>query len=121
ANPANFMGASKRLMELLIFTDGVSSLPDAIRTSARFANVAFSAGSLLASFGERLQRRQPLAVPRDTWRYFVSLEESADICLLGSSCIPTRHVAIPRLHSEADLRELTPIAESFLANAGYRA
>lgn len=118
ANPANFMGASKRLMEQLIFTESCSPLGNAIRTSARFANVAFSAGSLLASFPERLRRRQPLAVPRDTRRFFVSVDEAAQICLLGCAAVPTAHVVIPRMHADRDLRQLTPIAEGFLEAAG---
>src|ERR1035438_3886130 len=78
ANPVNFMGASKRLMEHLVFSEG-TPLGNARRTSARFANVAFSAGSLLESWGKRLTKRQPMAVPVETLRYFVSLEESAQI------------------------------------------
>lgn len=121
ANPVNFMGASKRLMEHLLFTDGVTALRGARRTSARFANVAFSAGSLLESWGERIRKRQPVAVPRDTRRYFVSLEESGDLCLLGAAAIGDRAVAVPRLTAAADLRELVPIAEGFVKAAGYRA
>jgi FlaA1/EpsC-like NDP-sugar epimerase len=120
ADPVNFMGASKRLMEHLLFTDALSPIRDTIRTSARFANVAFSAGSLLESFGERLRRRQPLAVPRDTRRYFVSLEESGHICLLASALLPGAQLAIPRLQQASDMRELIPIAEAFLKSSGFR-
>jgi len=120
ANPANFMGASKRLMEHLLFTEGCSALGGAKRTSARFANVAFSAGSLLASFSDRIRRRQPIAVPRNTKRFFVSVDEAAEICILSAAAVPDRHVAIPRMHETRDLRELTPIAEAFLKSAGYR-
>lgn len=120
ANPANFMGASKRLMEQLLFTDGCSELSGAKRTSARFANVAFSAGSLLASFGERIRNRQPIAVPCDTRRFFVSVDEAAEICILSAVAVPDRHVAIPRMHEADDLHELTPIAEEFVKRAGYR-
>ncbi|MFI5310331.1 MAG: polysaccharide biosynthesis protein [Gemmatimonadales bacterium] len=121
ANPVNFMGASKRLMEQLIFTDTVTPLGVSTRTSARFANVAFSAGSLLASWGERLRKRQPVAVPRDTRRYFVSLAEAAEICLLAAAALPDRHVAVPAMRPESDLRELAPIAEGFVVAAGFRA
>lgn len=121
ANPVNFMGASKRLMEHVVLSAAVTPLGQAVRTSARFANVAFSAGSLLESWGERLKRRQPVAVPRDTRRYFVSLEEAAEICLLATAAVPDRHVAVPRLRVEADLRTLAPIAEAVVAAAGYRA
>ena len=119
ADPANFMGASKRLMEQLLFTG--APLGAAVVTSARFANVAFSAGSLLESWGERLAKEQPLAVPRDTRRYFVSLDEAAAICLLAASVVPGGHVAVPRLTSDSDLRELAPIAEGFVQAAGYAA
>jgi FlaA1/EpsC-like NDP-sugar epimerase len=121
ANPVNFMGASKRLMEQMLFTDAVTPLGAAVRTSARFANVAFSAGSLLASWGERLRKRQPVAVPRDTRRYFVSLAEAAEICLLAAAAVPDRHVAVPTMRPGPDLRELAPIAEGFVAASGLRA
>ncbi|HUF66124.1 MAG TPA: polysaccharide biosynthesis protein [Gemmatimonadaceae bacterium] len=119
ANPVNFMGASKRLMEHLLFTEGLAPIPAAVRTSARFANVAFSAGSLLESFARRLDRGQPLAVPRDTRRYFVSLEESAHICLLACTVFPSGTIAVPRLREDGDMRDLIPIAESFLRTRGY--
>jgi FlaA1/EpsC-like NDP-sugar epimerase len=119
ADPVNFMGASKRLMEQLLFTTGATALRDAHTTSARFANVAFSAGSLLESWGERLRKRQPMAVPRDTRRYFVSLEEAAHICLLAACAVPDRHVAVPRLSAASDLRELVPIAEGVARAAGF--
>lgn len=119
ANPVNHMGASKRLMEHLLFTPGASELDPGRATSARFANVAFSAGSLLASWRERMDRRQPIAVPRDTRRYFVSLEEAADICLLAAFALPGRALAIPRMTADADLRELAPIAAAYVRQAGY--
>lgn len=121
ASPVNFMGASKRLMEHLLFTDAVTPLGAAVRTSARFANVAFSAGSLLASWNERMRKRQPLAAPRDTRRYFVSLAEAAEICLLAAAAVPDRNVAVPTMRPDADLRELAPIAEGVVAAAGFRA
>jgi FlaA1/EpsC-like NDP-sugar epimerase len=119
ANPANFMGASKRLMEQLIFTRTCTPLGDAQRTSARFANVAFSAGSLLAGFGDRIRSRQPIAVPRDTRRFFVSIGEAAEICVLALAALPDGYLAVPRTEGNLDLRELTPIAEAFVMHAGY--
>lgn len=119
ANPVNHMGASKRLMEHLLFTHGVSGLSPDHATSARFANVAFSAGSLLASWRERMDRRQPIAVPRDTYRYFVSLDEAAAICLLAAFALPGRALAIPRMTANSDLHELAPIAAAFARAAGY--
>ena len=117
ANPVNFMGASKRLMEHLLFTPGLTG--GGSRTSARFANVAFSAGSLLASWRDRMDKRQPLAVPRDTRRYFVSMAESAEICLLAALALPQAHLAVPRMTPESDLIELAPIAESFVRQSGF--
>jgi FlaA1/EpsC-like NDP-sugar epimerase len=121
ANPVNFMGASKRLMEHVVFTDALAPMGAAMRTSARFANVAFSAGSLLAGWGERILKRQPVAVPRDTRRYFVTLAEAAEICLLAAAAVPDRHVAVPAMQPGPDLRELAPIAEGFVTSAGFRA
>ncbi len=119
ANPANFMGASKRLMEQLLFTTSIVPMGSSTRNSARFANVAFSAGSLLESWGERIRKAQPMAVPRDTRRYFVSLAESAEICLLAAAATPDRHLAIPNFNPSADLHELAPIAEAFVRDAGF--
>lgn len=118
ADPVNFMGASKRLMEQLLFTG--HAVAGATVTSARFANVAFSAGSLLESWSARIAKRQPLAVPRDTRRYFVSLDEAAAICLLASTVLPDRHLAVPRMTAEADLHELAPIADGFVRAAGFQ-
>ena len=81
ANPVNIMGASKRIME-----DMIMSYSDQFKiTTARFANVAFSNGSLPAGFIERLMKRQPLSSPSDVKRYFVSPEESGQICMLACS------------------------------------
>ena len=121
ADPVNFMGASKRLMEHVVFTKALAPMGTASRTSARFANVAFSAGSLLAGWNERMRKRQPVAVPRDTRRYFVTLGEAAEICLLAVAAIPDLHVAVPTMRPENDLRELAPIAEAFVKAAGFRA
>ncbi len=112
ANPVNLMGASKRLMELLAF--GCRPSPNLRVTSARFANVAFSDGSLLYSFQRRLEKQQPLAAPTSTQRYFVSLRESGQICLLASILAPAQHIFIPRLDPASDLHLLEDIAAQFL-------
>ena len=79
ANPVNIMGASKRIME-----DMIMSYTSKFKiTTARFANVAFSNGSLLAGFVDRIMKKQPLAAPNDVRRYFVSPEESGQICMLA--------------------------------------
>jgi FlaA1/EpsC-like NDP-sugar epimerase len=114
ANPANLMGASKRLMEHVIFSEAGAPWPGKAVTSARFANVAFSAGSLLASWVQRLMNRQPLAVPEKTRRFFISCAEAGTICLLASLCIPDRYLLVPKLYPETDLQDLQSIAEDFL-------
>jgi FlaA1/EpsC-like NDP-sugar epimerase len=114
ANPVNMMGASKRAMEHVAFSGEAAEGFIASVSSARFANVAFSDGSLLQSFCLRLEKRQPLAVPANTRRYFVSLAEAGHICLLAAVCAPNKHLLVPRLSSAYDLRELEPIAVEFL-------
>jgi nucleoside-diphosphate-sugar epimerase len=108
ANPVSLMGASKRLMEDLIFDVATESYQTT--TSARFANVAFSNGSLLQGFGYRLAKRQPLAVPRDTRRYFISHQEAGELCLLATCRIPDSHIAVPRVDTTLQLQLLEDIA-----------
>ena len=117
ANPVNLMGATKRLMEHVTFCHPAHE-DIATVSSARFANVAFSSGSLLEGWLHRLQRRQPLSVPKDTRRFFVSLDEAGQLCLLASTCAPPRHLLVPRANSLA-LRDLLDIACAFLRHAGY--
>ena len=115
ANPANLMGASKRLMEHVMFV----ASPPARRASSRFANVAFSDGSLLASFVKRIEKHQPLACPQGTRRFFVSLREAAEICILSAICGPTRSIVIPRMDMRLDLRPVNEIAANFLRLRGF--
>jgi hypothetical protein len=89
----------------------------AITTSARFANVAFSNGSLLHGFLHRLAERQPLAAPASR-RYFLSRREAGELCLLSAFTIPDRHLAIPRADPTLAPRSLIDVAEAFLARAG---
>jgi FlaA1/EpsC-like NDP-sugar epimerase len=119
ANPVSLMGASKRLMEDLIFDIAAASYQST--TSARFANVAFSNGSLLQGFGYRLAKRQPLAVPRDTRRYFISHQEAAELCLLATCRIPDSHIAVPRVDTSLQLQLLEDIACACLEYWGLRA
>lgn len=114
ANPVNVMGASKRVMEDLIM-----SYSDRFKvTTARFANVAFSNGSLPAGFIERIMKRQPIAAPLDVRRYFVSPEESGQICMLA--CILGRNgeVFFPKL-GEEKMMKFSTIADRFLHSMGY--
>ena len=112
ADPANLMGASKQLMERAMFSSSLAAAPRV--TSSRFANVAFSSGSLLESFLRRLEKRQPLVSPRNTHRFFISLREAGQICLLAAVSGPDHHIVIPRLEAETDTRQLSEIAIAFL-------
>ena len=114
ANPVNIMGASKRIMEDLIFSYS-SAFP--VKT-ARFANVAFSNGSLPAGFIERINRHQPLSAPSDVKRYFVSPEESGQICMLSAMLGVNRAIFFPKLE-EAQMTTFDKIAEDLLHVMGY--
>jgi FlaA1/EpsC-like NDP-sugar epimerase len=118
ADPVNLMGASKRIMEQLMFSSEPLLMRPERATSSRFANVAFSNGSLLESFVRRFEKRQALACPRDTYRFFMSLREAGQICLLAAVCGPNRHIVIPRLDHQIDVRRLEDIAAAFLRERG---
>jgi FlaA1/EpsC-like NDP-sugar epimerase len=114
ANPVNIMGASKRIMEDVIFAYS-DKFP--VKT-ARFANVAFSNGSLPAGFIARLQKLQPISAPSDVKRYFVSPEESGQICMLSCMLGNNREIFFPRLE-EAQMMTFDKIATAFLEEHGY--
>lgn len=114
ANPVNIMGASKRIMEDLIFSYS-SCFP--VKT-ARFANVAFSNGSLPAGFLERINQCQPISAPSDVKRYFVSPEESGQICMLSAMLGDNRDIFFPKL-KEAQMTTFDRIAEDLLTSMGY--
>ncbi len=116
ANPVNIMGASKRIMEDLIFSYS-ASFP--VKT-ARFANVAFSNGSLPAGFLSRLEKRQPLSAPLDVKRYFVSPEESGQICMLSCMLGNNREIFFPKLR-EDQMMSFDAIARELLDEMGYTA
>ena len=118
ANPTSLMGASKRLMEQVLFR---AAGDFEAANAARFANVAFSNGSLLQSFLIRVSRRQPLAVPRDTRRYFISAQEAAQICLLAAIVAPTCRIVFPKLDPKRHLRPLLDVAQATLAHLGFHA
>lgn len=114
ANPVNIMGASKRVME-----DMIMSYSDKFKiTTARFANVAFSNGSLLAGFIERMMKHQPLSSPNDVKRYFVSPEESGQICMLACLLGRNREIFFPKL-GEEQMMTFSSIADKFLQALGY--
>lgn len=114
ANPVNIMGASKRIMEDVIFSYS-DKFP--VKT-ARFANVAFSNGSLPAGFLARIQKLQPLSAPSDVKRYFVSPEESGQICMLSCMLGDNREIFFPRLEEE-QMMTFDSIATSLLKEHGY--
>ena len=115
ANPVNMMGASKRIMEMFLMRDSESI---SIST-ARFANVAFSDGSLLHGFKQRLAKRQPLSAPNDVRRYFVTPQESGELCL--SSCLlgDNRDIFFPKLSDALHLTKFSDIALRYLESQGY--
>lgn len=115
ANPVNIMGASKRLMEDLIFSYS-DRFP--VKT-ARFANVAFSNGSLPAGFLERIAKMQPISAPLDIKRYFVSPEESGHICMLACMLGENREIFFPKLGKE-QMMTFDAIAENLLREYGYQ-
>lgn len=114
ANPVNIMGASKRIMEDLIFSYS-DKFP--VKT-ARFANVAFSNGSLPAGFLARMNKLQPLSAPSDVKRYFVSLQESGQICMLACMLGNNREIFFPKL-KEAQMMSFDKIGEALILENGY--
>ena len=115
ANPVNIMGASKRIMEDLVmaYTDRFKV------TTARFANVAFSNGSLPDGWLHRLQKKQPLAAPNDVKRYFVSPEESGQICMLACILGKSGEVFFPKL-GENQMLTFSTICDDFIKANGLR-
>lgn len=113
ANPVNVMGASKKLMEevILAYSDRLKI------TTARFANVAFSNGSLLFGFLERMMKEQPLSSPNDVKRYFVSPQESGQLCLLACILGNSGEIFFPNLREE-QMRTFSSIAVDFLREYG---
>lgn len=115
ANPVNIMGASKRLMEDLIFTYS-DKFP--IKT-ARFANVAFSNGSLPAGYLARISKLQPISAPMDVKRYFVSPEESGQICMLACMLGKNREIFFPKL-KETQMMTFDKIASEIIQEQGFK-
>ncbi len=115
ANPVNLMGASKRIMEKFLF-----SKSESINIStARFANVAFSDGSLLHSFNQRILKGQPIVAPNDVKRYFLTAQESGELCLMSCLLGETRDIFFPVENKELQLTSFSEIAERYLHSIGY--
>jgi FlaA1/EpsC-like NDP-sugar epimerase len=116
ANPVNIMGASKKLMEdvIMAFSDKIPI------TTARFANVAFSNGSLPFGFIERLMKQQPFSAPEDVRRFFVSPAESGELCMIACLLGKSGDIFFPKLDAGKDMNTFTFIAEELLKNLGLK-
>ncbi|RKF17805.1 NAD-dependent epimerase/dehydratase family protein [Alginatibacterium sediminis] len=115
ANPVNMMGASKRIMEMFLMR---RSEQMAIST-ARFANVAFSDGSLLHGFNQRIQKNQPIVAPNDIKRYFVTPQESGELCLMSCVFGENRDIFFPKLSEALHLISFADIAVKYLEQSGF--
>jgi FlaA1/EpsC-like NDP-sugar epimerase len=114
ANPVNMMGASKRIMEMF-----VNKRSQNISVSmARFANVAFSDGSLLHGFDQRIKKQQPIVAPKDIKRYFVIPKESGELCLMSCIFGQNRDIFFPKLNENLHLITFAEIAEKYLKAKG---
>ncbi len=115
ANPVNMMGASKRIMEMFVMRRSQQ-----IKVSmARFANVAFSDGSLLHGFNQRIEKRQPIVAPNDIKRYFVTPQESGELCLMSCIFGENRDIFFPKLSENLHLITFADIAVKYLHSKGY--
>jgi FlaA1/EpsC-like NDP-sugar epimerase len=120
ANPSSMMGATKRVMEHAMFSPALRGGLSAAITSARFANVAFSNGSLLQAWTYRLAQHQPLAVPEGCRRFFVSMRESGQLCMLAGLLGTADHIAIPNLDPAVNLVSLQDVLEWYLHEQGLK-
>lgn len=115
ANPVNMMGASKRIMEMFLMRRST----DIQISTARFANVAFSDGSLLHGFNQRIQKNQPIVAPKDIKRYFVTPQESGELCLMSCIFGENRDIFFPKLSESLHLITFADIAIKYLEQLGY--
>ena len=114
ANPVNMMGASKRIMEMFVHKHS----KDIDVSMARFANVAFSDGSLLYGFNQRLEKKQPIVAPNDVRRYFVVPQESGELCLMSAIFGENRDIFFPILSAKLNLINFSEIAIRYLKEKG---
>lgn len=115
ANPVNMMGASKRIMEMFLMRKS----QEIVISTARFANVAFSDGSLLHGFNQRILKKQPIVAPNDIKRYFVTPKESGELCLMSCIYGKNRDIFFPKLSENLHLISFADIAVKYLAEIGY--
>ncbi len=114
ANPVNMMGASKRIMEMFLMQNS----QNINISTARFANVAFSDGSLLYGFNQRIQKKQPIVAPNDIKRYFVTPQESGELCLMSTIFGENRDIFFPKLNESLHLITFADIAVKYLKALG---
>ena len=115
ANPVNMMGGSKRIMEMFLMRESLSQNI----SMARFANVAFSDGSLLHGFNQRFAKQQPISAPHDVKRYFVTPQESGELCLMSCLFGDNRDIFFPKLSEKLHLTTFSSIAQKYLTQLGY--
>ena len=116
ANPVNLMGSTKRIMEKIL----VNKSEKINISTARFANVAFSDGSLLYGFQKRIQKNQPIVIPKDVKRFFVTPEESGELCLMSTIFGSNREIFFPKLNEDFQLTPFSDILERYLHSIGYK-
>ncbi|MBT5400401.1 UDP-N-acetylglucosamine 4,6-dehydratase [bacterium] len=114
-NPVNMMGASKRIMEMFLMRRSL----DIEISTARFANVAFSDGSLLYGFNQRIEKIQPIVAPNDIKRYFITPQEGGELCLMSCIFGENRDIFFPQLSKNLHLMSFADIAVEYLTNKGY--
>ena len=112
ANPVNMMGASKRIMEMFL----LKYSKEINISTARFANVAFSDGSLLHGFEQRIKKNQPIVAPSDIRRYFVTPQESGELCLMSCIFGQNGDIFFPKLSEDLHLITFSDIAIKYLEN-----
>lgn len=115
ANPVNMMGASKRIMEMFLLRESINQ----DISMARFANVAFSDGSLLHGFSQRISKCQPISAPNDVRRYFVTPQEAGELCLMSCLLGGNREIFFPKLSEHLHLTTFSDIAVRYLTQLGY--
>jgi FlaA1/EpsC-like NDP-sugar epimerase len=115
ANPVNMMGASKQIMEMCLMQDNYN-LPISM---ARFANVAFSDGSLLHGFNQRFMKKQPISAPSDIQRYFITPQEAGELCLISCLLGENKEILFPKIEEELDLTNFSDIAIQYISALGF--
>lgn len=116
ANPVNMMGASKRIMEMFLMRES----RDINISMARFANVAFSDGSLLHGFSQRFVKHQPISAPNDVRRYFITPQEAGELCLMSCLFGDNRDIFFPKDSNELQLTTFSDIAVRYVRSLGFK-